>query len=142
MLHDAPLLRRALTLNALFSGLSGLALALAHRPLSAWIGVGQPLVLLGVGAGLLAFALHLGRVARRPIAPSLALSIVVSDALWVAGTAVLVLGFPGALSPAGRALAVAVAAVVGLLAALQLKGLLDARAPARQMDRDGAPVTR
>ena len=131
MLDQAPLLRRTLAANALFSALTGLALVLAHGTFAAWLGVADPRILLDLGVLLLAFGLHLFWASRRRIAVVEALYFVVSDALWVAGTAVLLIGFPAALSAPGRGTALAVAAVVAGFAVLQTKGLREGRASTR-----------
>jgi hypothetical protein len=131
MLDHAPLLRRSLVLNACFSTLTGLTLLLARGPLARLLGVETPSLLAGVGIVLLAFAGHLLWASRRAIPPAEVLYFVVSDALWVVGTAVLLFGFPGALSAAGRAAAAVVALLVGLLAVAQLRGWGEARRGAR-----------
>lgn len=124
---EPTLLRRALLANACFSALSGLGLALAYEPLARWLGVGDPATLAWTALVLLAFAGHLVWASRRRIHVFEALYFVASDALWVVGTAVLVLAYPSHLSSAGRWTAMAVAVVVGGLALAQLIGLSQAR---------------
>ena len=87
----------------------------------------DPATLAWTGLVLLAFAGHLVWASRRRIRSFEALYFVASDALWVAGTAVLVVAYPSQLSSAGRWTAMAVAVVVGGLALAQLIGLSQAR---------------
>jgi len=130
MLDDAPLLRRTLSLNAAFSALCGGGFLLAREPLAAWLGLSQASVLAGIGALLLAFAAHLTWASRRRMPLAEALYFIVSDALWVLGTAVILVAFPAELSAVGRAAALAVAAVVGTFAVLQSLGVRQVRSPA------------
>jgi hypothetical protein len=127
MLEHAPLLRRALVLNACFSAGTGLALTLAREPLGAWLGLEDTGTLLEVGLVLLVFAAHLAWASRRRIPSLEALYFVTSDVLWVAGTAALMVAFPGELSSAGQWSAVVVAVLVGALAWTQWIGWRRAR---------------
>lgn len=119
------LLVRALAANAGFSGLSGLVLVVAADPVSAWIGIeGATGWLRAVGVGLLLFAAGLVRLVRgrgRPCGRVVAATT--ADLGWVAGSAVLLIAFPGLLSPAGERAVAAVAVVVAVLACAQLLGL-------------------
>lgn len=118
------LLNLALTSNAAFSGLSGLVLVLAAEPAARWLGVPQSPLLLALGFGLLAFAVGLAALARspRPSRP-LVMAATGSDFAWVVGSAVLLVGFPDLLSPAGELAVTAVALVVAGLGCAQVVGL-------------------
>lgn len=121
---DSVLLRRALLGNALFSGPSGMLLLLFAPEIGAWIGVRSPGLLRLVGALLILFAVDLAHQSRREVmVRARAVVASLSDLAWVAASGVLVVRHPELLSGAGRALVIAVAAVVLLFAALQLAGL-------------------
>ncbi len=122
-MQNAPALRRTLRANALFSLVTGLALVGLAGPLAGWLGVDRPQVLVGLGVVLLAFAGHLTWAARRRLVRVEALYFVASDALWVLGTVVLLLGFPAALSGPGKLAAALCALVVGVFAWRQARGL-------------------
>ena len=126
---SSPLLMRTLEANAVFSAVSGIALiAIA---LAGTDGFGVPPWMLDiVGAGLVPFAWIVHRTARNP-EPMLVRLIVGADVAWVAAAAVILLGFPGTLSPTGS-IALAVASlVVADLAVMQYVGM-----------RSGSPDTR
>ena len=59
-------LRRALQSNGTFSGLSGVVMALAARPLADFIGIDAPVILAGLGIVLFLFGVDLFWVASRP----------------------------------------------------------------------------
>lgn len=120
----SALLIRALSANAAFSGASGLALLVAAGPAAGWIGVPHPWILRALGAGLVAFGAGLLLLARseRP-GRGLVVAASASDFAWVAGSGVLLLGFPDLLTPAGRAAVAAVAVAVAGLGAAQIAGL-------------------
>ena len=120
----SSLLRRALAANAVFSGTTGLALVLAGEALAAWLGLPDGRIALLLGLALLAFAAGLAVLARsdRPGRP-LVLAVTASDMAWVAASAVLLVGFPDLLTPAGNLVVAAVAVVVAALGAAQAVGL-------------------
>lgn len=84
--------QRIFRINAFFSGLSGLALTVAASPISSFIGVPAPLVLAAVGIGLMAFAAVLYWLGSRPVSRTTLITIGVLDMIWVAGSAMLLLG--------------------------------------------------
>ena len=121
---ETTLLVRALAANAGFSGLSGLVLVAAADPVAAWIGIEEVGWLRAVGVGLLLFAAGLVRLVRdEGRSRTGVLSVIAADAGWVVGSAVLLLAFPGLLSPAGEWAVAAVAVVVAGLACAQFLGL-------------------
>ena len=81
-----------------------------------------------IGIGLLIFAADLLLAARRGPDRTTLIRFSVSDLGWVAGSLVLLAGWPELLSPAGRAAVAAVALVVMGFAFWQLLGLRPARA--------------
>lgn len=124
MYPDDTLLRTALGANAVFSGLSALAIALGAPAIGPALGTISPGALY-VLAGILAlFAADLGLQLRSDrLNPLRAFGATVGDLLWVAGSAVLLVLRPEAVSRAGLVVVAAVAIPVLLLALLQLLGL-------------------
>lgn len=116
---DTRLLRVAMTENALFSGASGVALAAGSPWLSGWLGA-PTWVLVAVGLGLVGWAAELRRTAGTVVGGRTA---VAGDLGWVVGTAVLLLGWPDAMTNAGRIAAEVVAIAVAGFAAWQAVGL-------------------
>lgn len=121
----STLLRRALLANAAFSGVTGLAGLVAAPPLAAWLGLDGGAGLLRVlGVGLLLFAVMLLQLARtdRPD-PRWAGAASVADALWVVGSAALLLLSPGLLSAGGQWALGLIAVAVAAFAIAQAAGL-------------------
>ena len=118
---SSSLLIRTLEANAVFSAVSGAALiALAVAGTHAF---GVPPSILGVvGAGLLPFAWIVHRTARRPQSMLVRL-IVGGDVTWVVAAAVILVGFPGTLSPMGAVALTLASLVVAELAIMQLVGM-------------------
>lgn len=96
------LVRIALRGNAAFSAASGVAALVAAVAWPETLGV-PAAVLVALGLGLLPYAALLAVFAGRPeVRPSEALLAVVADLAWVAGAAALLVGWPDAMSSAGR----------------------------------------
>ncbi len=120
--NDSLLLRRALLGNACFSTLSGIAFIVASRPLSEFVGLAQPWILIGIGVSLLVFAVGLFQNARRDVVNRAeALVAVVLDVGWVLGTAVVMAA--GVLNTAGNWIVAIIADIVLVFAILQAVGL-------------------
>jgi hypothetical protein len=117
------LLKTALALNASSCiGFGALFLAFGDS-VSRFIGNSTAWVVPAIGAVLLFNGLHLlvASLRSKPICPEI-LYFVAGDALWVIGTLLLIgLGFV-VTSAAGVAAALAVAAMVGTLGAMQVAG--------------------
>ncbi|WP_353353829.1 SRPBCC family protein [Intrasporangium sp. DVR] len=114
-----PVLDRAVGLNALFSLASGGGLVLwsrwwAHE----YGGVGAPVIAL-VGATLLAYAVLLGWLAGRGVAPRVGRVLSLLDGAWVVGTAGLLAVAGARFGPAGLGAAVATGLVVAGFGAVQ-----------------------
>lgn len=121
--HDT-LLRNALLANAVFSGFSALALAVAADPLGRLLGSVSPVLLYVIAGGLALFCYDLFQQARSDAPePARALRATIGDLLWVAGSAVLLIVRPESLSDTGLLLVAVVALIVLTFAALQLLGL-------------------
>lgn len=114
-------LTRTLAANAAFSAATGLAMLVAADPFARWLGIPFWLTV-AVGAGLLPFAIVVGRVALRP-RPRAVKSVIVADAAWVVGAAAIIIGFPQSMSSAGLWALGLVTIAVADFALLQLIGL-------------------
>jgi hypothetical protein len=130
------LLRRTLWGNAVFSAISGAALALFAGPFAAAassaevsvLGLGLPALLQLLGGGVIAFGGLCAWVARQPtLSRGLAQAIFAADIAWVLAS-VLVLALPAAWTTAGVAGIVVLALIVADLAVLEYLGL-------RRLDR-------
>lgn len=126
--RPAALLRRTLAVNATFSGLTGVAMIVLSGPIDSFIGLGLPWLLIAAGVGLLGFAVLIGLNLRRSqLNRAEAWLTVASDVAWVAGSAIIVLGFPDLLSTGGKWLVGLIAVAVGDFALFQYLGLRRAR---------------
>ena len=122
--HTRPdLLRLALQLDAVVTGLNGAAYLLAASLLDDLLGLPAAL-LRGGGVFLLLFAATVWLVGARPAISSAAVRAVVAlNALWSAGSVVAVVVDAGSPSTVGAVWHVVQALVVAAFAALQLAGL-------------------
>jgi hypothetical protein len=132
--HDPTrLLRRALNVNAWITTANALAFLAGGHLLGPVFGL-PPAVLWVLGAGLLAFAIHAGCVARKEvISRSEATYFVAADAAYVVASVVVLLAYPGLLTGLGRLFFAAAADVVAILAVAEYAGL-------RRMSRPAARV--
>lgn len=127
--RPAALLRRTLAVNATFSGLTGVAMIVLSGPLDRFMGLGLPWLLIAAGVGLLGFAALIGLNLRRSqLNRAEAWLTVASDVAWVAGSAIIVFGFPDLLSTGGKWLVGLIAVAVGDFALFQYLGLRRSRA--------------
>ncbi|MCH7585605.1 MAG: hypothetical protein IH941_10705 [Acidobacteria bacterium] len=117
------LLGRAMIENALFSGLSGITLALGAPGFDSWLGV-NAWVLVAIAIGLMIFALDLFTWARssRWLRRG-AMIAVTGDVLWVIGAVALIV-FTDVLTSAGEIALLVVTAVVAVFAVMQTVGLV------------------
>ena len=116
-------LRIALVGNALFSTFSGVLLLVFPKSIAAFLGIGTPMLLAGIGVALLLFAADLVHQAtRRRMRTWRTLYAVAGDGLWVAGTLVLLLGFPAVFSGPGKVLLLVVGGIVATFGVLQFRG--------------------
>ncbi len=122
------LLRRTLAVNAAFSGLSGATMIVLFGPLDRFMGLGLSWLLIVIGVGLLGFAALIGLNLRRPqLNRAEAWLTVASDVAWVAGSAIVVFGFPDLLSTGGKWLVAIEAVAVADFALFQVLGLRRAK---------------
>jgi len=116
-----PLLRTALRLDAVVSGLNGAAYLLAAGPLADLLGL-DTAVLRGLGVFLLVFAAAVWLVGDRPAAPAVR-TVIAGNLLWAAGSVVAVAAGVGTPTTVGAVWLVLQAVVVAAFAALQATGL-------------------
>jgi uncharacterized protein YndB with AHSA1/START domain len=116
-------LTSAVSVNAVFSAVSGLVLVAGAPTMSGWFAVDGRL-LTGIGAGLIGFAALLGRLLAEPrrLAPG-AWWVLTADIGWVVGALVLLVAFPTVLSSGGRITLAAASVVVAAIASGQFIGL-------------------
>jgi hypothetical protein len=119
-------LKTALQLDAVITGANGAAYLVLAGPLHDLLGTPASTLRI-VGAFLVAFAVGVSAVSRRPQRPAVA-AVITANVLWVIDSLVVVAAGWLDLETAGAVWAVMQAATVAAFAALQTAGL---RAPAR-----------
>jgi hypothetical protein len=117
----ADLLRLALRLDAVVTGLNGAAYLLAASPLADLLGLPAGW-LRGTGVFLLAYAAAVWLVGIRPT-PTAVRTVVAANALWAAGSVLVVLAGLGSPTTVGAVWLVLQALVVAAFAVLQAAGL-------------------
>ncbi len=130
------ILRRALTANAVFSGICGVLCVIAPAAIASLTGIARAEVF-GLGVNLEIFSVLLIVLATRKQfdrgwVRSLVMAVIAMDVLWVIGSAALLLAPAAPLTSAGRWIVFAVALVVADVAYFQLRGLLGLRRAAAQ----------
>ena len=112
--------------NGIYSALSGAILAIGAPWLDTVSGV-EAWVLAVVGVGLIAYGTLIYRQARNADPVPVARFATAMDLAWLVGAAALLIGFPSAMTTAGKAILVAASVGVGAFAALQFRELRTAR---------------
>ena len=123
MINASQFLRRALFVDAIFSGISAIVMTLDAGALASFLSLPEAL-LRETGLFLIAYAALVGWLATRStVAKTLVLLVVVGNAAWTLGSISLL--FSGAVSPnlLGQVLVVAQAIATGVFAELQYIGL-------------------
>ena len=116
------LLKKALTGNAVFSVVSGVAILFANRRLVKFLGLPEDVSLAILGVGLIVYAAILWFNARRPkIKITDAWIAVIMDAVWVIGSYVLIFVVP--FSVGGKWVVALVAELVLAFAIVQWLGI-------------------
>ncbi len=117
------LLKSALLINAGFSVLCALICLLFASSLAHIMGI-APWMLYTLGVGLLLFAADATFTATRPrINLMFAKLITGADVLWVVGSVVILIFFPGSLTFNGQLIVELVAIAVAVIATLQAVGI-------------------
>ena len=130
-------LRTALVANAISSTACALFMILDPVLVGELLGIQAPVIIRLIGAGLVLFAIDLVHQASRPrMTTWRARYASVADFLWVLGTLLGVLAFPGTLSGSGLLIVLAVAGVVAIFGLWQLWAILAAhRVPGSKLLR-------
>ncbi|MCP1831928.1 MULTISPECIES: hypothetical protein [unclassified Bradyrhizobium] len=123
MIHSSQLLRRALLADAVFSGVSAIAMVLDAGALASLLGLPEAL-LRETGLFLIAYTALVGWLGTRTSVPKpLVMLVVVGNAAWTLASIALLLS--GAVSPNlfGTLVILAQAIATGVFAELQYVGL-------------------
>jgi hypothetical protein len=113
---------RILQLNGSATAVSAVAILAARGILPPLFGLGSPALLDVIAVALLAYAGALFvAAARQPVTARTMMVFTAVDAVWVVGSAIVLMLYWPQLAPIGRALVVAVALVVELFALLQYR---------------------
>ena len=113
---------RILRLNAVSTAACALAMLATRGTLYSFFGLDAPILLDVLAVGLLLYAGALAFVAGRPPVSRRALmTFTVADAIWVVGSAIVLLLYWGQLAPLARLLVIAAAVVVEAFATLQFR---------------------
>jgi hypothetical protein len=123
MIHPSPLLRRVIQFDAIFSGISALALTFGAGMLAPLLNLPEAL-LRESGLFLIAYTALVGWLGTRPSMPkALVLIVIAGNAVWTLASIALL--FSGAVTPnlLGQVLVAAQAIAVGAIAELQYIGL-------------------
>ena len=116
------LLKNALTGNALFSVVSGVAILVANRWVVKFLGLPENVSLAILGASLIGYAVLLGINAHRSkIKITEAWVAVIMDVIWVVGSYALILAVP--FSVGGKWIVALVAELVLAFAVVQWLGI-------------------
>ena len=128
MIQSSLWLRRALQADAIFSGVSAVALTLGAAPLAPWLNLPEAL-LRETGLFLIAYTLFVGWLGlRQSMAAAWAMLVIAGNAAWTLASVALLLSGMVAPNGLGVAAVLAQALVVGVLAELQYMGLRRSRA--------------
>ena len=121
---EKSFLQRALLGNAAFSGISGLVMVLAAGALSLLLGLGNPLILVIIGAILLLYMPILVWLSNQsPVPAHFAWEVIALDLVWVIGSLVLIFTALVALTSSGKWAIALTADIVFVFAVLQYLGL-------------------
>jgi hypothetical protein len=117
---------RILGFNALATAGCAIGMLATRGSLYTSFGLATPMLLDVLAVGLLGYAGLLWLATRRPISRQTLMTFSAADALWVVGSALVLVFFWGQFDAVARLLIIAVAIVVEVLATLQF---LAARKP-------------
>ena len=124
MKPGSDLLMRGLKMNAVFSGLSAVAMLLAANWIAEQVGLPGSANVYAVAVFLLFFAAQLGNIVRtQAIRTWEIVAIIIGDLMWVAGRVVLGTLYIESFSTIGAVLVDAAALAVLLFAVIQMRGL-------------------
>ncbi len=122
------LLMRGLTMNAIFSAFSAIAMLLAADWVAGQVGLPGPANVYAVAIFLGFFAAQLGNIVRTgTIRTWEIVAIIVGDLMWVAGSVVLGALYFRSFTIIGAVLVDAIALAVLIFAIMQIRGLREHR---------------
>lgn len=125
---DFRLLRRTLRGNGIFCGLSGATFIVGAAPITTFLGLSTPIILLVLGLVLLLTAVSLFRAAApHSIDYRTGLLYAIIDSVWVVGSVILLLASWIPFTIEGKWAIGLVAVIVALFASLEFYGSLRAR---------------
>ncbi len=129
--ENGRFLRNVLRANAIFSTVSGFFVVVFAKSIAQLIGLENPLLLVGLGIGLLPFAFFVYKVATMPTVNTKLVWVVIElDSLWVVGSVLLLLSNIVPFTTTGKWIIALLAEMVAIFAIFQVVGL-------RKMKRDG-----
>ena len=113
---------RILQINAASTAACAVGIVATRQILPGLFGLESPFLLDVLSAGFIAYAGALAvAAARQPVGRHTLMAFTIADALWVAGSAVVLLLFWTELSPLARVLVIGVALIVEVFATLQFR---------------------
>ena len=119
----SQLLRRTLQANAVFSGLTGVFLLAGAGPITAFLGLKAPIILIVVGIATLLGAISLFLIAARPsIDRRAGMMYALIDSAWVIASIVILLTGWVPLTTGGKWAVGLVAVIVAIFAELEFLG--------------------
>lgn len=122
--HSATFLRRALQADSLFSGASGILLAVASQPLAAFLGLDNAFILVELGIALLLYAAALyWQAGQETLNRWFTIAVIDLNILWVIGSVLLLFTNWVSFTSAGWWAVALVADAVAVFAILQYVGL-------------------
>jgi hypothetical protein len=124
---DFRLLRRTLQGNSIFSGISGTAFTIGAGPITTFLGLSTPIILLVLGLVILVTAVLLYRAAASAIGAKLGLFFALIDAAWVVVSVLLLLAGWVPFTAGGKLAVGLIAVIVAVFASLEFYGSLWAR---------------
>lgn len=125
---DFRLLRRTLQGNSIFSGICGAAFLIGAGPITTFLGLSTPVILLVLGPIILVTAVVLFRVAASPaLGSKTGFLFAFIDAAWVVVSILLLLTNWVPFTIGGKWAVGLIAVIVGIFACLEFYGSLWAR---------------
>ena len=113
---------RILQINAASTAVCAVAIVATRQILPPLFGLDSPFLLDVLSVGFFVYAGTLAvAAARQPVGRHTLMAFMIADALWVAGSAVVLLLFWTELAPLARVLMIGVAVIVEVFATLQFR---------------------
>ena len=113
---------RVLQLNGSATAISALAMLATRGVLPPLFGLSSPVLFDVIAVAFLVYAGALfAAAARRPVSAKTMMVFTAADAVWVVGSAIVLMVYWAQLAPVARVLVIAVALVVELFASLQYR---------------------